>query len=59
VRALGYGPDATGTSGIRALYQILDKDGHGPMRWAPPNGYPDVAAAWASPSGSWCAGTPI
>ena len=51
VRALGYGPDATGTAGIRALYQILDKTGHGPMRWAPPNGYPDVAAAWASPSG--------
>jgi len=34
VRALGYGPDATGTAGIRALYQILDKTGHGPMRWA-------------------------
>jgi uncharacterized protein (DUF1800 family) len=51
VRVLGYRPDATGTDGIRALYQILDKSGHGPMRWAPPNGYPDVAAAWASPSG--------
>jgi uncharacterized protein (DUF1800 family) len=51
VRILGLGPDATGTDGIRALYQILDKAGHGPMRWEPPNGYPDVAAAWASPSG--------
>jgi uncharacterized protein (DUF1800 family) len=51
VRVLGYGPDATGTDGIRALYQILDKTGHAPMRWAPPNGYPDAAAAWASPSG--------
>jgi len=51
VRVLGYGPDATGTAGIRALYQILDKTGHSPMRWAPPDGYPDVAAAWASPSG--------
>jgi uncharacterized protein (DUF1800 family) len=51
VRILGLGPDATGTDGIRALYQILEKTGHGPMRWEPPNGYPDVAAAWASPSG--------
>lgn len=51
VRALGINPDATGTDGIRALYQILEKAGHGPMRWEPPNGYPDVAAAWASPSG--------
>ncbi len=24
--------------------------GHGPMGWHPPNGYPDVAAAWNSPS---------
>ena len=51
VRVLGLGPDTTGTDGIRALYQILEKAGHGPMRWEPPNGYPDVAAAWASPSG--------
>ncbi|GAA0942371.1 hypothetical protein Vau01_055620 [Virgisporangium aurantiacum] len=56
VRILGLGPDAAGTNGagtdgIRALYQILEKTGHGPMRWEPPNGYPDVAAAWASPSG--------
>lgn len=51
VRILGCTPDATGTDGIRSLYQILDKAGHSPMRWEPPNGYPDVAAAWASPSG--------
>ena len=51
IRILGCNPDATGTDGIRALYQILEKTGHGPMRWEPPNGYPDVAAAWASPSG--------
>jgi hypothetical protein len=51
VRVLNLGPDAAGTDGIRALYHILEKAGHGPMRWEPPNGYPDVAAAWASPSG--------
>jgi uncharacterized protein (DUF1800 family) len=51
VRILGSNADATGTDGIRALYQIIEKAGHGPMRWEPPNGYPDVAAAWASPSG--------
>jgi hypothetical protein len=30
---------------------MAEEAGQAPMAWAPPNGYPDVAAAWASPSG--------
>ncbi|MET7424902.1 DUF1800 domain-containing protein [Dactylosporangium sp. NPDC005555] len=51
VRVLGLQPEATGTEGVRALYNYLVAAGHAPMRWAPPNGYPDVAAAWTAPSG--------
>jgi uncharacterized protein (DUF1800 family) len=53
VRALGLGPEPadTGVTGLRALYWMADGVGHAPLRWSPPNGYPDVAAAWASPAG--------
>jgi uncharacterized protein (DUF1800 family) len=51
VRTLGYGPDATGVKGVQALYWMAQETGQAPMAWAPPNGYPDVATAWASPSG--------
>lgn len=51
VRALGHAPDPSGTKGIEALYWISGEAGQAPMAWAPPNGYPDVATAWASPSG--------
>ncbi|MET8149614.1 DUF1800 domain-containing protein [Actinoplanes sp. NPDC049668] len=51
VRAVGYGPDASGTAGIESLYWLINSVGQTPMGWAPPNGYPDVAEAWASPGG--------
>ncbi|MFI5494729.1 DUF1800 domain-containing protein [Actinoplanes sp. NPDC051859] len=51
VRALGYGPDKSGTKGIRGLYWMTEEAGQAPLGWKPPNGYPDVATAWASPSG--------
>ncbi|GIJ47466.1 hypothetical protein Val02_43520 [Virgisporangium aliadipatigenens] len=52
VRALGLGPDTDGGfAGIRALYWMCESAGQPPLGWHPPNGYPDVAAAWASPSG--------
>jgi len=57
VRTLGLGPEKvtaenpTGTAGLRALYWTLETLGHAPLRWSQPDGYPDVAAAWASPSG--------
>jgi uncharacterized protein (DUF1800 family) len=50
VRALGLGPDASGVKSLDALYNHLVEAGNAPFRWSPPNGYPDVAAAWASPS---------
>jgi len=52
VRALGLGPDPDGgVKGLDALYYHLVDAGNAPMRWAPPDGFPDLAAAWASPSG--------
>lgn len=50
VRALGLAPEATGVKALDALYNWLADAGNAPMRWSPPNGFPDVAAAWASPS---------
>jgi uncharacterized protein (DUF1800 family) len=50
VRALGLGPETSGVKGLDALYNNLVNAGNAPFRWSPPNGYPDVAAAWASPS---------
>ena len=51
IRTLGLGPEKSGLQLLDALYNGLVYAGHAPLRWAPPNGYPDVAAAWASPSG--------
>ncbi len=50
VRTLGLAPEISGVKALDALYNTLVKAGNAPLRWAPPNGYPDVAAAWASPS---------
>jgi uncharacterized protein (DUF1800 family) len=50
VRALGLGPETSGVKALDALYNNLVNAGNAPLRWSPPNGYPDVAAAWASPS---------
>jgi hypothetical protein len=52
VRTLGLGPDARGTRGIEGLYWMIADTGDAPMGWHPPNGYPDVAPAWASASGT-------
>ncbi len=48
LRALGVRPDATGTAGIRALQWMSHDVGQSPFGWPLPNGYPDVAPAWAS-----------
>ncbi|WP_067501015.1 DUF1800 domain-containing protein [Actinoplanes sp. TFC3] len=50
LRALGLGPEKSGTAALDALYNNLVNAGNAPLRWSPPNGFPDVAAAWASPS---------
>jgi uncharacterized protein (DUF1800 family) len=50
IRALGLGPERSGIKALDALYNALVDAGNAPYRWGPPNGFPDVAAAWASPS---------
>ncbi|MCW2667626.1 MAG: hypothetical protein JWN57_2588, partial [Frankiales bacterium] len=48
-------PAGPGKAISDVLWQI-GQLGHGPLGWHPPNGYPDVAAAWASPAstlGRW------
>ncbi|HEY0359626.1 MAG TPA: DUF1800 domain-containing protein, partial [Mycobacteriales bacterium] len=52
VRALGIGPDPAGTKGLENLYWLVAETGDAPMGWHPPNGYPDVAPAWASAAGT-------
>jgi uncharacterized protein (DUF1800 family) len=57
LRVLGLGPEQvgednpTGTKAVQALYWTLWETGHAPMHWSTPDGYPDVATAWASTSG--------
>jgi uncharacterized protein (DUF1800 family) len=51
VRALGLGPEKSGTAALEELYWILKSAGHAPMGWVPPDGYPDIADAWTSPAG--------
>jgi hypothetical protein len=56
VRALGTPAPAAGTQAMLHLYWMTGDVGHPPLGWHPPNGYPDVAPAWASPSmslGRW------
>ncbi|MBB2943847.1 uncharacterized protein (DUF1800 family) [Actinoplanes lutulentus] len=48
IRVLGLGPSS---EALDALYNLMVNAGNAPFRWAPPNGYPDVAAAWSSPAG--------
>jgi uncharacterized protein (DUF1800 family) len=50
IRTLGLGPEKSGIKALDALYNGLVNAGNAPFRWNPPNGFPDVAAAWASPS---------
>jgi uncharacterized protein (DUF1800 family) len=48
VRVLDVRPGSDIPKGVSGLYWNLDQAGHRPLAWAPPNGYPDVAPAWAS-----------
>ena len=51
VRTLNLRPEPSGTKAIESLYSMCRNAGQAPLGWAPPNGYPDVASAWASSSG--------
>jgi uncharacterized protein (DUF1800 family) len=48
-RTLGVTPDpaVVKPDGIGTLYWIIYNMGNAPLGWDPPNGYPDVAAAWS------------
>lgn len=52
LRTLGTGMEPGGTVGITKLFWHALDSGHAPMAWGPPNGYPDVAAAWQSATGT-------
>jgi uncharacterized protein (DUF1800 family) len=52
VRVLGLGPDKKGVAGLQAMFWVIRETGDAPMGWHPPNGYPDVAVAWSSASGT-------
>jgi len=47
-RALGVAPGSDTRAGIEGLYFMTQRFGQAPLAWVPPNGYPDVAAAWRS-----------
>ncbi|MDG4823113.1 DUF1800 domain-containing protein [Asanoa sp. WMMD1127] len=47
-RALGIAPGSDTRAGVEGLYFMTQRFGQAPMAWVPPNGYPDVAAAWRS-----------
>jgi uncharacterized protein (DUF1800 family) len=47
-RALGVAPGADTRAGVEGLYYMTQRFGMAPLAWVPPNGYPDVAAAWRS-----------
>ena len=48
LRVIGSTPGPDGQGGMDSLYWMVRDLGHAPLAWAPPNGYPDVAAAWQS-----------
>ncbi|HZN17576.1 MAG TPA: DUF1800 domain-containing protein [Micromonosporaceae bacterium] len=51
VRALGIPAPPAGADlkrGVDVLYTRLRRISAAPQQWVPPNGYPDVAAAWSS-----------
>jgi uncharacterized protein (DUF1800 family) len=56
IRVLRLGPPTSGTDAIRDLQWISGSVGQPPLRWYAPNGYADVATAWATTAatvGKW------
>jgi uncharacterized protein (DUF1800 family) len=52
VRALGITPGAETGKALEGLYWLANRLGQAPLAWGPPNGYPDVAAAWGGAHGT-------
>ncbi len=50
-RAIGVTPAAGDATSLASLYWVLGSLAQAPLAWHPPNGYPDVAAAWLSAGG--------
>ncbi|GIJ60608.1 hypothetical protein Vau01_081240 [Virgisporangium aurantiacum] len=50
-RVVGLSPGAGTDPALENLYNTADRLGHAPLAWSPPDGYPDVAAAWQSAHG--------
>jgi uncharacterized protein (DUF1800 family) len=48
VRTLGLKPSQAGTDLFKHLSWSIGDQGHVPLAWAQPDGYPDTAAAWQS-----------
>lgn len=48
LRAVGVSPGDDTRKAVRDIYGGLNEVGHRPLAWEPPNGYPDVQAAWTS-----------
>ena len=43
---IGMTMDRTNIDEVRHMFWTVDNLGDAPLRWGPPNGYPDVAEAW-------------
>lgn len=52
VRALGVAPGPDTPAALEHLYWLTNRLGQAPLAWAPPDGYPDVAAAWGGAHGT-------
>lgn len=52
LRILGFRSDTTGTKSLGELHWATGVMGQAAMGWPAPDGYPDVAAAWAGASGT-------
>jgi uncharacterized protein (DUF1800 family) len=50
-RVVGAKPGTGTDQALENMYNTADKLGHAPLAWSPPDGYPDVAAAWQSAHG--------
>jgi uncharacterized protein (DUF1800 family) len=52
VRTLGLAPGPDTAGALEQLYWLSHRLGQAPLAWQPPNGYPDVAAAWGGAHGT-------
>ena len=57
-RILGVTPGAKTNEGLEGLYWMSNQLGQAPLNWGPPDGYPDIADAWARPTPPSAPGTP-